>query len=165
MSPTLDGVLVAVVTVSDRTANGERADASGPILADAMRDLGATVLSSVVPDGADDVERVLRAAIAEGARVVITTGGTGVGPRDFTPEGTARVIDRPVPGLAERLRAVDADAVPGAVLSRGLAGLTAGEHPALVVNVAGSIGAARSAATVLTAVLPHAVAQLDGEDH
>ncbi len=165
MSPTLDGVLVAVVTVSDRTANGERADASGPILADAMRDLGATVLSSVVADGADDVERVLRAAIAEGARVVITTGGTGVGPRDFTPEGTARVIDRPVPGLAERLRAVDADAVPGAVLSRGLAGLTAGEHPALVVNVAGSIGAARSAATVLTTVLPHAVAQLDGEDH
>lgn len=165
MSPSLNGVLVAVVTVSDRTANGERADASGPILADAMRDMGATVLSSVVPDGADDVERVLRAAIAEGARVVITTGGTGVGPRDLTPEGTARVIDRHVPGLAERLRAVDADAVAGAVLSRGLAGVTAGEPPALVVNVAGSVGAARSAATVLTTVLPHAVAQLDGEDH
>lgn len=165
MSARLDGVRVTVVTVSDRAAHGERDDTSGPLLVEAMRALGATVLSSVVPDGADDVERVLRAAIAEGARVVITTGGTGVGPRDLTPEGTARVIDKHVPGLAERLRAVDADAVPGAMLSRGLAGVTGGPRPALVVNVAGSMGAARSAAAVLTALLPHAVAQLDGEDH
>lgn len=165
MSPTLAGVVVAVVTVSDRSSQGERADASGPVLADAMRELGASVVTSVVSDGADEVERVIRAAVAEGARVVVTTGGTGIGPRDLTPEGTARVLARPLPGLAERLRAVDADAVPGAVLSRGLAGLTGGDRPAIVVNVAGSTGAARSAAGVLGAVLPHALAQLDGEDH
>lgn len=165
MSPALEGVVVAVVTVSDRSYQGARTDASGPVLADAMRELGADVVTSLVPDGADEVERVIRAAVAEGARVVITTGGTGVGPRDVTPEGTARVLARELPGLAERLRAVDADAVPGAVLSRGLAGLTAGDHPAIVVNVAGSTGAARSAAAVLSAVLPHALDQLDGEDH
>ncbi|WP_291380311.1 MogA/MoaB family molybdenum cofactor biosynthesis protein [Demequina sp.] len=165
MSPTLAGVVVAVVTVSDRSSRGERADASGPVLADALRELGASVVTSVVSDGADEVERVIRAAVAEGARVVVTTGGTGIGPRDLTPEGTSRVLARPLPGLAERLRAADADAVPGAVLSRGLAGLTGGGHPAIVVNVAGSTGAARSAAGVLAAVLPHALAQLDGEDH
>lgn len=165
MSPTLAGVAVAVVTVSDRSSRGDRADASGPLLADALRELGASVVTSIVPDGADEVERVISAAVAEGARVVVTTGGTGIGPRDLTPEGTSRVLARPLPGLAERLRAVDADAVPGAVLSRGLAGLTGGDLPAIVVNVAGSTGAARSAAVVLAAVLPHALAQLDGEDH
>lgn len=165
MPPTLAGVVVAVVTVSDRSSRGERADESGPALADALRELGATVVTSVVPDGADEVEQVILSAVAEGARVVVTTGGTGIGPRDLTPEGTSRVLARPLPGLAERLRAVDADTVPGAVLSRGLAGLTGGDHPAIVVNVAGSIGAARSAAGVLATVLPHALAQLDGEDH
>ncbi len=165
MSPDLSGIAVAVVTVSDRSSRGDRPDASGPLLAEAMRELGADVWATVVPDGVEEVERVIRAAVAEGARVVITTGGTGIGPRDLTPEGTARVIARPLPGIAERLRAVDAGSVPGAVLSRGLAGLTAGEHPAIVVNVAGSSGAARSAAAILASVLPHALAQLDGQDH
>ena len=165
MSPTLAGVAVAVVTVSDRSSRGERADASGPVLADALREWGASVVVSVVPDGADEVERVIRAAVAAGARVIITTGGTGIGPRDLTPEGTSRVLARPLPGIAERLRAVDADAVPGAVLSRGVAGLTAGDAPAIVINVPGSTGAARSAVAVLGAVLPHALAQLTGEDH
>ncbi|WP_084073524.1 molybdenum cofactor biosynthesis protein B [Demequina sp. NBRC 110052] len=165
MSPALTGVLIAVVTVSDRSSRGERVDASGPILAEALRSLGAEVWATTVPDGADQVEHVIRAAVAEGARVVLTSGGTGIGPRDLTPEGTANVIARPLPGIAERLRAVDADAVPGAVLSRGLAGLTGGTHPAIVINVAGSTEAARSAAAVLADVLPHALSQLDGEDH
>jgi molybdenum cofactor synthesis domain-containing protein len=165
MSPSLAGVPVAVVTVSDRASAGMRDDASGPILADALRALGADVVTTVVPDGVDEVERVIRAAVTEGARIVVTTGGTGIGPRDLTPEATQRVIARGLPGIAERLRAVDAATVPGAALSRGLAGLTAGPHPAIVINVGGSTGAARSAAAVLEAVLPHAIDQLDGADH
>lgn len=165
MSPTLAGAVVAVVTVSDRSSRGDRPDASGPVLADAMLSLGAEVRTTVVPDGSDPVEQAIRAAIADGARAVITTGGTGIGPRDLTPEGTARVLARPLPGISERLRAIDAEVVPGAVLSRGLAGLTDGDRPTLVVNVAGSLGAARSAARVLAEVLPHALAQLDGRDH
>jgi len=165
MPEPLSPFIVAVVTVSDRVHAGEREDLSGPILAQAMRDSEAQVVTSVIPDGIDSVREAIEGAVANGARVVITTGGTGIGPRDFTPEGTALVIDRAVPGLAERLRAVDADAVPGAVLSRGLAGITSGNPGALVVNVPGSASAARSAARILMSVVPHALAQLAGQDH
>ncbi|WP_062315893.1 MogA/MoaB family molybdenum cofactor biosynthesis protein [Demequina maris] len=163
MAPDLSGVRVHVLTASNRSARGERADASGPVLADAMAALGAEVGTRIVPDGVDSVRGAIRAAIAGGARVVLTTGGTGLTPQDLTPEATAPLLSRPLPGIAERLRAVDAEAVPTAVLSRGLAGVT--EEGAIVVNVAGSPGAARSAVAVLAAVLPHALSQLDGGDH
>ena len=163
MSPDLAGVPVHVVTVSDRSAAGTRADASGPVLADAFRALGAEVSTRIVPDGIDSVREAIAAASGAGARIVVTCGGTGLSPRDLTPEATAPLLDRDLPGLAARLRAVDAEAVPTAVLSRGLAGVTAAG--VIVVNLAGSVGAARSGAAVLGAVLPHAVRQLDGEDH
>ena len=160
MPHSLDGVAVAIVTVSDRAARGERADESGPILADAFRSLGAHVTVAISPDGAQNVEAALRAAIATHARVVITTGGTGVAPRDQTPEGTANILDRDLPGICEVLRATDT--VPGSALSRGLAGVSGS---ALVINVAGSPAAARSAATLLPPLAAHALAQLDGGDH
>lgn len=163
MSPDLAGVPVLVLTVSDRSAAGERADASGPILAAAFGSLGAEVTSRIVPDGIDSVRGAIRAAIEAGAAAVVTTGGTGLSARDLTPEATAPLLARALPGVAERLRAVDAEAVPTAVLSRGLAGVT--DQGVVVVNVAGSIGAARSAAAVLGAVLPHALSQLAGGDH
>ncbi|WP_062464294.1 MogA/MoaB family molybdenum cofactor biosynthesis protein [Demequina soli] len=165
MAPDLTGVPAHVITVSDRGAAGEREDASGPILADALRALGADVATRIVPDGIDSVRAALNAAVGGGARIVLTTGGTGLGPRDLTPEATAPLLARPLPGVAERLRAVDAEAVPTAVLSRGLAGVTAAPRSAIVANVAGSTGAARSAAALLAAILPHAVSQLDGGDH
>lgn len=163
MAPDLAGVRVHVLTVSDRSSRGERADTAGPVLSQAFAAIGAEVSASIAPDGTAPVRDAILTAIAGGARIVITTGGTGVSDRDLTPEATAPLIVRALPGLAERLRAVDAESVPTAVLSRGLAGITAGGS--IVVNVAGSPGAARSGAAVLIAVLPHAIAQLDGEDH
>lgn len=152
-----------VVTASDRAAAGTYADRSGPVLVDALRGLGFAVGDAVVvPDGGP-VEAALRAAVAEGAALVVTSGGTGLGPRDLTPEATRRVLDREVPGIAEALRADGAArGVPAAMLSRGLAGV-AGRT--LVVNVAGSTGAARDAAALLGPVLVHAVRQLRGADH
>lgn len=152
-----------VVTASDRAAAGEYADRSGPLLVAGLRELGLAVDDAVVvPDGAP-VERALRDAVAAGVALVVTSGGTGLGPRDRTPEATLAVVERVVPGIAEALRA-DAvrRGVAAGVLSRGVAGVTGGT---LVVNVAGSTGAVRDALEVLAGVLPHALAQLAGGDH
>ncbi|MFS0705843.1 molybdenum cofactor biosynthesis protein B [Cellulomonas sp. 179-A 9B4 NHS] len=152
-----------VVTASDRAAAGVYADRSGPVLVGALRALGFTVGDAVVvPDG-EPVEAALRDAVAAGAALVLTTGGTGLSPRDRTPEMTRRVLDREVPGVAEALRADGvARGVPAAMLSRGVAGV-AGRT--FVVNVAGSTGAARDAAELLGPVLLHAVRQVRGADH
>jgi molybdenum cofactor synthesis domain-containing protein len=116
----------------------------------------------VVPDG-DPVEAALRSAVADGYDVVLTTGGTGLSPTDVTPEATTRVLDRPVAGLAEAIRAYGvAHGVPTAALSRGVAGL-AGRT--LIVNLPGSPGGCRDGIAVLTDVLPHAVQQARGGDH
>ncbi|MBO9578063.1 MAG: MogA/MoaB family molybdenum cofactor biosynthesis protein, partial [Microbacteriaceae bacterium] len=126
-----------VITVSDRSARGERADASGPVAVAALEAAGWPVATAIVPDGADSVEHALRGAIASGARLVLTTGGTGVASRDETPEGTRRVIERELPGVAEALRRAGADRVPAAILSRGVAGVARG---AFIVNLPGSRG-------------------------
>ncbi len=116
----------AVVTVSDRSAAGEREDRGGPVAVAALREAGfETADATIVPDGADSVAEALTEALAAGARLVVTTGGTGISPRDLTPEGTARIIDRPLPGIAEELRRIGAAVAPGGLLSRGIAG-TAG---------------------------------------
>ncbi len=116
----------------------------------------------LIPDGEDTVENAIRSALAQGTRVVLTTGGTGVSPRDLTPEGTARVLERQLPGVAEQIRRQDADDVPTAVLSRGLAGV-AGQ--ALVVNAPGSVGGATAAVRVILPLIQHLLDQLDGGDH
>src|SRR6187431_2787586 len=120
-SPSADRVRAVVVVVSDRSASGARADRSGPLAAGRLQaggfDVGPVV---VVPDGAEAVEGALRAAVDEGARLVVTSGGTGVGPRDRTPEGTRPLLARELPGIPELLRRAGAVSVPTAVLSRGL---------------------------------------------
>ena len=152
----------AVVTVSDRSARGERPDASGPLLAGLLRELGLSVDDPVVvPDEVDAVQEAISAAAAS-HDLVVTTGGTGLTPRDITPEATAPLLDRQVPGIAEALRSRGADAVPTAVLSRGLAG-TIGTT--LVVNLPGSTGGVRDGIALLAGVLDHALAQLRGGDH
>ena len=115
----------------------------------------------MVPDG-DPVGDALGAAVADGADVVITTGGTGISPTDATPEVTRALLDYEVPGLADAIRAAGAPAVPTAVLSRGLSGVVG--HT-LVVNLPGSTGGVRDGLTVLGGVLDHAVDQLRGGDH
>lgn len=152
-----------VITCSTRAAGGVYADLTGPVLVEAARSWGLTCDDArVVADG-PAVEEALRAAVAEGARLVITTGGTGISPTDTTPEATRAVLDRELPGIGEALRADGVRrGVPTAMLSRGIAG-TAGR--CLVVNVPGSRGGVRDAVEVLTDVVPHALDQLDGGDH
>lgn len=152
----------AVVTVSDRSARGERPDASGPLLAGLLRELGLLVDDPVVvPDEIEAVREAVRAA-ASSYDLVVTTGGTGLSPRDVTPEAVAPLLDRQVPGIAEALRSRNAAAVPTAILSRGLAG-TIGTT--LVVTLPGSTGGVRDGIAVLAGVLDHALAQLRGGDH
>ncbi|WP_288783170.1 molybdenum cofactor biosynthesis protein B [uncultured Microbacterium sp.] len=153
----------AVITVSDRSAAGIRADAAGPIAVAALRDAGFDCAEPVVtPDGADAVQSALQAALAAGARLIVTTGGTGLSPRDQTPEGTARVLERVVPGIAEELRRLGAAAKPAGMLSRGLAGVVG---DALVVNLPGSPAAVADGMPVILAVAAHVADQLQGGDH
>ncbi len=159
--------LSRVITVSDRSAAGLRADLSGPVLADALR-AGGYDVSVVVPDGEGPVRDALRAALADGARLIVTTGGTGVGPRDQTPEATGIVLDRELPGIAEALRAEGRRHSAHAALSRGLAGVvnaTATSRGALIVNLPGSPKAAREGAEVLLPLAGHVLDQLGGSDH
>nr|WP_240645892.1 MogA/MoaB family molybdenum cofactor biosynthesis protein [Georgenia sp. SYP-B2076] len=154
------------MTVSDRCSRGEAEDRSGPLAAALLAEVGVAAAVVVVPDGAESVRAAVRGALDDGARLVLTTGGTGVGPRDATPEGTRPLLARELPGVAEAIRARGAAAVPFAVLSRGLAGIAAGAAgEALVVNVPGSPGAVRDAVAVLAPLVPHVLDQLGGGAH
>ena len=153
----------AVITVSTRASAGVYPDRSGPIIAAGLQELGFQVEGpQVVPDG-DAVGEALRAAVERQHDVVITSGGTGLGPGDQTPEQTRSVLDFELPQLAAALARYGADhGVATAVLSRGIAGV-AGRT--LIVNLPGSTGGARDGMTVLAGVLEHAVSQLRGGDH
>lgn len=158
----------AVITVSDRCAAGLAEDRSGPALVAALVGAGYRVSSVVVPDGAASVAEALRGALAAGARLVVTTGGTGVGPRDQTPEGTRSVLTRELPGVAELLRATGTASSPHAALSRGLAGVVdaAGDRPgAFVVNLPGSPAAVAEGAPLIVSLARHVLDQLSGGDH
>ncbi|AZC14653.1 MogA/MoaB family molybdenum cofactor biosynthesis protein [Microbacterium sp. ABRD28] len=155
----------AVITVSDRSAAGTRADESGPLAVAALREAGFDCDEAVViADGADSVERAVTAQVLAGVKLVITTGGTGVGPRDATPEGTARVITREIPGIAEELRRRGAAEKPAGMLTRGLAGVV-DPHGVMVVNLPGSPRAVTSGMPVVLSVARHVLDQLAGEDH
>jgi molybdenum cofactor synthesis domain-containing protein len=153
----------AVVVASNRAAAGVYEDATGPHLVEFLTGLGfETAAPAVVPDG-DAVAEAIRAAVDGGARVVLTTGGTGLTPTDRTPEVTRPLLDAEIPGLAEAIRAYGvSQGVPTAVLSRGLAGRIGS---CLVVNLPGSRGGVKDAIAVLEPVLRHAVEQVAGSDH
>ena len=158
----LAGARAAVITVSDRSHGGLRHDASGPLLAALLAELGFAVADVVVvPDEAPAIAAAVLAAVAA-ADLVVTTGGTGLAPRDVTPEAVRPLLEREVPGIAEALRRVNREGVPTTILSRAVAG-TIGS--CLVVTLPGSPNGVRDGVSVLAPVVGHAVAQLRGGDH
>jgi molybdenum cofactor synthesis domain-containing protein len=157
-------IRAAVLTVSDRSARGEREDVSGPVLAELLREAGATVVAQeVVSDELEPLAAKLRElADRSDVNLVVTTGGTGLGPRDNTPEATRAAVEREVPGLPEAMRAGTLKQTPTAMLSRAACGTRSG---ALLVNLPGSPKGVRECFAVIRPVLAHAVAQLAGGDH
>lgn len=153
-------IVAGVITASNRSARGERADESGPAAADAVKAMGGAVrFQVVVPDDVEAIGDAVREAIAQGCTLVLTTGGTGLSPTDVTPEATRAVIEREVPGIAEILRARSFEKTPHAMLSRGIAGTVGG---VLVVNLPGSPRAVRESMEVLAGAIPHALELLAG---
>jgi molybdenum cofactor synthesis domain-containing protein len=152
-----------VVVASNRAASGVYEDQTGPLIVSFLQDLGFSVDAPVVvPDG-EPVGTAISAAAAGGARLVLTTGGTGLTPTDRTPEETRGLLDFEVPGIADAIRAAGVDAgVATAVLSRGVAGVIG---DCLVVNLPGSRGGVKDGLAVLEPILLHAVEQVVGSDH
>ena len=157
---------VAVLTISDAGARGERADASGDAIVTWASERGyALVARALVPDDSVEIVRQLLAwCDADGADLVLTTGGTGLSPRDNTPEATRAVLDREAGGIAERLRVACIDSFPRAALSRGVAG---SRGRTLIVNLPGSPGGVRDALHALIPIVDHAVSIVRGDrtDH
>ena len=148
-----------VLTISDGVFEGTREDESGEVLAALLAEESFAVERRVVPDDRDAIAEAI-AELAEEAAVVLTTGGTGLGPRDVTPEATSEVLERFAPGISEALRADSLAKTPHALLSRGMAGV---RGRALVVNLPGSPGGCRDGFAVLRPALRHAVELLAGE--
>lgn len=161
-------ILVAVLTVSDRSSSGEREDLSGPAVCQAVQRLGwSLVTSSVVPDDIEQIKQFLLTQSRSGkVNLILTTGGTGFSPRDVTPEATLEVIEKRTPGLVEKIRLESSMKNPHAILSRAEAGIC---EKCLIINLPGSPTGAVESFSIISAVLPHAIALLqqssDGQNH
>ncbi len=151
---------VAILTVSDKGSTGERADLSGPALAEALEGKATVLIQDIVPDDFEQIKEKLIAYSEQGLDLVFTTGGTGFAPRDNTPEATMAVIERPAPGIVEAIRARSLEITPFAMLSRATAGI---RGKTLIINFPGSPKAALECLEVFLPVMNHAVETLRGD--
>ncbi len=160
----LKGCMAVVVTVSDSCAGGSRQDASGPAVKRLLESLGANiVVCDIVSDDVSKIAGLLKGyADAAKAEIIVTTGGTGFGPRDVTPEATRSILDKEAPGLSEWMRAKGAAKTPRALLSRGVCGL---RGRTLIINLPGSPKGAVESLEAVVGLLPHALAMVRGEGH
>lgn len=153
----------AIITASNRASLGIYEDQSGNILAQGLEELGFHVVSKViVPDSVSLIAVEIAKAIDSKIELIVTTGGTGISPTDVTPEATAPLIQKALPGINEALRALSRDKVPTSDLSRGLAGTA---DQSLIINLPGSPGGVRDGLVIIARLAPHAISQLAGEDH
>jgi molybdenum cofactor biosynthesis protein B len=150
----VDAVNALVVTVSDRASRGEMEDQSGPAAVTALAALGFTAVIQVVPDGIESVRTALEAGVAADVPLIITTGGTGPAPRDLTPEATALVVDRRLPGIPEAMRAATFGVRMHGMLSRGVAGIA---RRTIIINLPGSSSGVVESLAVVGGALRHAV--------
>lgn len=157
-------IRAVAITVSDRCARGEQRDESGIVLVELLREMKAEIVATeILPDDLEPLADKLRTyADRPDVNLVVTTGGTGLSPRDNTPEATRAVIHREAPGLAEAMRAATLQQTPTAMLSRGVCGT---RSDALIINLPGSPAGVRDCFIVVRAVLPHAIALLAGRPH
>ena len=155
---------VAVVTISDSVSSGKSEDRSGPAVVTRCKELGWQIVSShVLPDDRATIENLLKkTADANDAAVILTTGGTGVGPRDVTPEATIAIVERLIPGFGEHMRLEGSKKTPRAILSRAVAGIRA---TTIIINLPGSPRGAVESLDAIAEFLPHAVSILHGARH
>ena len=156
-------IQVSVITISDRGSRGEREDKSGPEIMMMLRDIGLDIVETkIIPDEKDQIIKTLiDYADIKGIDLIITTGGTGVSPRDVTPDATLEVIDKEVPGMAEAMRRESAVKTPHAMISRAVVGIRGNS---LIVNLPGSPKAVRENLAVILPALKHAVEKIRGDD-
>ena len=160
MAESMPVLTAAVVTVSDSCARGERKDASGPAVAQLLEKLQFNVVArEIVPDDETQIQNLL-IRLSREARLVVTTGGTGIAARDVTPEATARICDRLLDGVAERMRNEGMKKTSFAALSRGICGV---RGKALILNLPGSPAGAVESLEAVAALLPHAIELLCGK--
>ena len=155
---------VAVITISDSVSSGKSEDKSGPAVIGRCRELGWEIKSSlIIPDDPPSIREQLR-ELADSGRVdlILTTGGTGVGPRDSTPEATIAIADRLIPGFAEEMRRKGMEKTPRAILSRAIAAV---RHKSLILNLPGSPKGAVESLDALADLLPHSIAIIHGARH
>jgi molybdenum cofactor synthesis domain-containing protein len=152
---------IGIITASDKGSRGEREDASGRLIASMLQEFGEIVSYQVLPD---DVEQISREMVVMadqlGVDLILTTGGTGLGPRDVTPEATLAVVDRQAPGIAEAMRAKSMQITPRAMLSRAVAGM---RNKTLIINLPGSPKGVQECLEVILPALEHGLAIMKGE--
>lgn len=153
---------VAILTISDKGSKGEREDSSGPLIQEMIKDLPAEVVHyEIIPDEKETIVQALeKIADQSEADLILTTGGTGMSPRDVTPDATLKVIDREVPGFAEAMRAESLKKTPHAMISRAIAGI---RGSTLIVNLPGSPKSVKENLAVILPALPHALSKLKGD--